>query len=240
MRQNSNEFITLYNELDLYMRKYLKTNDEESHTSLIKRMAEKSRIFGRYKDELASFARLRNAIVHNHYRRDAEPIAEPHDFVLKEYAKIKDEVINPPLALNTIAIKAESIYTTTLDSVALDVMKKMSEKLYTHVPVIENSKLVGVFSEDTVFSYMVKNEDILIEKDVMIKEFADFVPIREHRNEIFRFVPRNTPVILVEDEFQKAFSEGKRLAVIFITETGKEIEKILGMITAWDLVGYRS
>lgn len=240
MRLKSDEFIALYNELDRHMRKYLKTNDEESHTSLIKRTAEKNRIFGRYKDELISFARLRNAIVHNPYKRDAEPIAEPHDFVLKEYARIKENVINPPLALNTIAIKAGSIYTTTLDSIALDVMKKMSEEIYTHVPVIENSKLVGVFSEDTVFSYVVKNEDIIIEKDVKIKEFADFIPIHEHRSEIFRFVPKNTPVILVEDEFQKVFSEGKRLAVIFITETGKETEKILGMITAWDLIAYKS
>lgn len=38
--------------------------------------------------------------------------------------------------------------------------------------------------------------------------------------------------------FQNSFKENKKLAVIFITENGKETESILGMITAWDLAGY--
>ena len=32
--------------------------------------------------------------------------------------------------------------------------------------------------------------------------------------------------------------DGKRLGVVFVTETGDEKQKILGMISAWDLIDY--
>lgn len=239
LNSNSEVFLSIYNELDRYMRRELKSNDEESHTSLIKRMAEKNKIFFRYKEDLISFAKLRNAIVHNPYKKYAEPIAEPHSFIVKEFEQIKNEVINPPIALYTIAIRSESIYTTTVDAVALDVMKEMSKKTYTHVPVIEDRRLIGVFSENSIFSYMVENQDVLVERDAKIREFSEFIPIDKHKSELFMFVPKNTLIIEIEDMFQNQLDEGKRLSAIFITETGKSTERVLGMITAWDVAGYR-
>lgn len=235
---NSDMFLAIYNELDKHMRRELKTNDKETHTSLIIRIAEKNRAFSRYKEDLISFAKLRNAIVHNPYKKDAEPIAEPHSIIVKKFEQIKEDVINPPIALYTIAIRSESIYTTTMDAIALDVIKEMSRKTYTHVPVIEEGKFHGVFSENTIFSYIAATEDVLIEKDAKVKEFSDFIPIERHESELFVFIPRNTLVIEIEDIFQSQLERGKRLSAVFITETGKSTEKILGMITAWDIAGY--
>ena len=39
--------------------------------------------------------------------------------------------------------------------------------------------------------------------------------------------------------FEEELRDNKRLSVIFITEAGKTTEKILGMITAWDIAGYK-
>lgn len=39
--------------------------------------------------------------------------------------------------------------------------------------------------------------------------------------------------------FQKQLQNKKRLSVVFITETGEASEKILGLITAWDVAGYK-
>lgn len=86
---------------------------------------------------------------------------------------------------------------------------------------------------------MATKEDILIEKDAKIEEFADFIPIEKHGSEFFKFVPRNTLLIDVEEMFQEELHNKKRLSVIFITESGKPTEKILGLITAWDVAGYR-
>lgn len=235
---NSEKFINIYNELDNYMRKQLNSDEWTTHTDLIKKITEKNKIFKRYKHELKSFANLRNAIIHNPDTLSAKTIAEPHDNIVKKYREIKNYVMNPPNALDTIAINTNNIYTTQMDAMALNVMREMNKNTYTHVPVVENGHLVGVFSENTIFSYIVKNEDVIIESEMLIKEFADFIPLNNHESEYFVFVPKNTLVTEIEEMFQNGLKDKKRISVIFITQNGKENEKLLGLITAWDLAGY--
>lgn len=236
---NSDKFIAIYNEIDRFMRKALKADDKVSHSSLVYEIAKVNRVFSYYKEDLLSYARLRNAIVHNPDKKDADPIAEPHDFIINKYDGIKGKVLNPAKAIDTIAIKAGEIFTTNLEASTIDVMKIMNDNIYTHVPVIENGILIGVFSENTIFSYMATNGDIILEKDVRISEFKDFIPIAKHQSEFFEFISRDSTIIDVEGLFQKDLQDKKRLAVVFITQNGAPNEKILGMITAWDIAGYR-
>ena len=74
---------------------------------------------------------------------------------------------------------------------------------YTHVPIIEEGRFVGVFSENTVFSYIVNSMDCLLAKDAKIRDFSDFIPIDRHESESFAFVSRDTLVIDIEDMFAK-------------------------------------
>ncbi|MGI6606689.1 MAG: CBS domain-containing protein [Peptococcia bacterium] len=235
---NADRFITIYNELDEYMRKYLQEDERVPHTELIKKMVQKSSVFNAHKHELKSFASLRNAIVHNPDKKNADPIAEPHSAVITRYESIKNQVLDPPRALDTIAVKASNIFIATLNSNALNVMKEMSKNTYTHVPVLDKGVLIGVFSESTLFSYIIKNGVLFIEDDVLIKEFEEFIPIDKHESECFEFVSKKALVIDIENIFQIGLKDQKRISVVFITENGKPKEKILGMITAWDLAGY--
>lgn len=114
----------------------------------------------------------------------------------------------------------------------------MSKNTYTHVPVLDKGVLIGVFSESTLFSYIIKNGVLFIEDDVLIKEFEEFIPIDKHESECFEFVSKKALVIDIENIFQIGLKDQKRISVVFITENGKPKEKILGMITAWDLAGY--
>lgn len=235
---NSHKFISIYNELDKFMRKYLNENNEIPNSVLIKEMAKINKVFYKNKDDLLEFSRLRNAIVHNPNKKDADPIAEPHEFIVKKFQNIKNIVISPPIALKAIAIKAQDIFTAKMNDNAFEVMKKMNENTFTHVPIIESNKLIGVFSENTIFSFIVKNEEVIIDKDYLIKDFAEFIPNESHVSEYFEFVPREALVVDIEDIFRKGLNGRKRIAAIFITETGKQNESLLGLITAWDLAGY--
>lgn len=238
---NSENFLKIYNELDDFMRKKLNKVDEEfpsEHNKLIVALFEKNKIYKKDKNSLISFARLRNAIVHNPKEKGIEAIAEPHDNVLAEYKKISNKIQNPPKALDTIAIKKDYIFKIEMEDRLLDVVKNMNEKIYTCAPVIENNKVIGIFSENVIFSYMVEHEEFLIEKDAKIKEFEKFISIQNNKNEYFEFVSRNTLVIDVEEMFIKGLKNNKRLGLVFITESGKKTEKILGLISAWDVAGY--
>ncbi len=237
-KSNAIQFLMTYNELDKYLRRALNRGIGTSHSQLIDMMSRKNKMFTRHRDDLRAFARLRNVIVHNPDCRVAEPIAEPHDYIVKKYENIKNELFNPPIALNTIAVPSRDIFTTTMDARALRVMKNMDENAFTFVPVVQGRKMLGIFSESTVFSYLVKNQIFAIDENVLIKEFSRFIPIDAHENEYFEFVPKNTLVIDIETLFQRGLKNNKRISVIFITERGKQEEEILGLITPWDLVGF--
>ncbi|MFL0250754.1 CBS domain-containing protein [Clostridium neuense] len=234
-KSNAEKFIVIYNELDRYMRKCLDEDDRIGHTDLVKRMTKRNKTFAKNKDDLMLFARLRNSIIHNPYNREIDPIAEPHDKILDKYKEIRDKVLNPPIALDSIAVKGKNIYSVTVDEFAFDVMNIMRDNNYTHVPVIDGDFIIGVFSESTVFSYMVANEGSPINRDTKIKEFEEFIPLDRHVSEFFSFVHKDTLVVEIEEIFQRKFNGKKRLSVIFITETGRVKEKILGLITPWDV-----
>ncbi len=230
------KFIGIYNQIDAYMRKSLSVEKYVDHSHLIRRMADQNKIFGQYLNELLTFADLRNVLDHNPYRIQAHPMAEPHEYIVKRYEEIKNLLFDPPKALS-VAVKGSVIYSTTLDANAIEIMQVMNDKLYTHIPIMEDGKLVGIFSENVVLHYLVKNRDSLITSDTKIKEFADFIPISKNRTEVFLFLPRDTLLTDVNTIFNAGLRDGKRIAVVYITETGNQKEKILGMITPWDLPG---
>ena len=235
---NASKFLAAFNELEAYMRHALNLDDHVPHTKLVSEMAKKNKIFLKKKEDLISFNDLRNAIVHNPKKKEFDPIAEPHDNIVKFYVELLNEVTKPPVALKTIAVCAKDIYTISMDDIALNVIKDMNKYTYTHVPVIEEGNLIGVFSENTIFSYIASNEDVLVEKDAPVREFSNFIPLDKHEREYFEFISKDALIIDIEEKFQKGLKDKKRLATIFITETGSKKEKLLGLVTAWDLAGY--
>lgn len=238
MRQKdiSVKFLAIYNEIDHYMRNVLNSLEYTDHSVLLREMSDKNRLFSQYYKDLKLFSNLRNLLIHNPYPDSANPLIMPHDYIVKKYEAIRSAILYPKKALD-IAIRRERIYTTSYDVNALDVMKTMDDKTFTHVPVMNKEEMIGVFSENTVLTYLVHHKDSLILKDTKIEEFKDFIGLDKHRSECFEFMNRNALVIDVELLFQKRLKERKRVAVVYITEHGKQDEKLLGMITAWDIAG---
>jgi predicted transcriptional regulator len=228
---NSEKFLAIYNEIDVFMRKELNVESWVSHKELIRRLIDKGNlIIKTYADDLISYAELRNAIVHNPYKNQFEPIAEPHEIILNKYDKLKSQILNPPLALDTLAIRGKDIFKISLEDSIIAVMEVMNNRSFTHVPVIENNKLIGVFSENT----------ILIDDEFKIKDFIEFIPLNNHCSECFLFRPRTITVIEIEEVFKSDIIGNKRIAAVFITENGRENEKILGLITQWDVIAAKN
>lgn len=237
MKNNlSEKFLQIYNELDDYMRKQLKTEQYVDHGMLLRQMADKNRIFAEYYRDLKTFADMRNLLVHNPYKANADPMLIPHEYIVNRYEEIKNQVLHPKKALS-IAIPARLIYTTALEDSALDVMQAMNDKVYTHVPVLEGKKMVGVFSENTILSYLSHHKEAIILKDMKVKEFAEFIPLEKHLSESFEFVGRDALLIDVEELFKKALIGRRRIGMVFITNSGKKDEELLGLLTSWDVAG---
>lgn len=83
--------------------------------------------------------------------------------------------------------------------------------------MVEKGKIIGVISESTIFSYIIKNKIFLIDDECKISDFEEFIALDNHCSEYFLFKPRTITVVEIEDVFKNCLVENKRLAVIFIT-----------------------
>lgn len=237
----SDQFIDIFNELDNFLRN--KYGYQDRHIGFGKMIDElvydkNNLIIKEYKDKLATVADLRNIIVHSKRGSDMKPIAEPHLEVVETLERIKEKVMNPPKALNKIATGISKISYASMNDNAMKVMIKMHEKNFSHIPILDDGKVVGVFSEDTIFSYLTENQIVAIDKDITINEFKEYIPVDKHINEFFIYENKDITIDKVIPLFQGDLKNNKRLAAVFLTENGQPQERLLGMITIWDIAGY--
>lgn len=84
---------------------------------------------------------------------------------------------------------------------------------------------------------MIDDEIVSIDKNVKFSDISKYLPMNNHRSESFRFIKQNMMVTEIEDMFTKALRESDRIGLVFVTSTGKSTEKLLGIISAWDIAG---
>lgn len=239
-QNTAGEFIAIFNEVDSSLRKISGMGETVSHMFVIDRLSDNNKFIRNHKEELKLYARLRNAIVHNPFGTEINVIAEPHPKIVAKYAALRDGIVNPPAALK-YAIPPKKIYSTKIDANAREVMQVMADKAFTYVPVLdEQGGVKGIFSENTVFLYLARNQICAVDDKTSIAEFAEYLPLNQHVSEYFEFVPKEANIDDVRDLFERGLVERKRLAAVFITSNGRANEPILGMLTAWDIAGHNN
>lgn len=151
-------------------------------------------------------------------------IAEPHEDVVIDYEKIVNEIERPPLSIDKMALKYNQLKKFLLDDKVNDVLKIMNENSFTQVPIIDDKGILqGVFSENTLASYLANNDLIIDKENSILKDFEEYLDIEKHIGEYYIFVPRDKNVYDIIDLFyKKIFLNNKYLSGIFITENGKK------------------
>lgn len=239
MREETNNayrFIRAYNELDHFMD--LKLNRDSRYNSYYQRIIELSKrdsTFRKHKLILHSFGELRNAIVHDFGRDNMEIIAEPHLKQVELFERILREVMDPPKALDTIAVRFKNLYTASMEAPVREVMTNMTREGFSYVPVMEEGRMIGVFSDETIFQYVRQEGFVDIRKEFRLKDLALYLTVEAHEKETFQFASRKESVADLEERLVNTSKGEKRLEVVFLTENGRPEEKLLGMVTVWDL-----
>ena len=227
------KFLDLYKKLEQLL-KQLYANDSGRYDSVIVRY-ENSLTDSVIRDELKSIREVRNVLQHNP-KVSGSYIVEPSPEVTAALEKIIRQIEHPKLAID-FGVKANQIYKATLESKLLKVISVMKERGFSHIPVIENNKLYGVLSAYTVFEFVTEQGMQIITEDTKVSAMKHYLPIKNHRNEYYLFLPKKATFTEADEAFEKRDSKGRRLVVIFITEHGKPDEQLLAMLTPWSVVG---
>jgi CBS domain-containing protein len=148
---------------------------------------------------------------------------------------VLDFVNRPPLAME-YATKAERVLKVGPDQRVLRVMELMEKNGYSHVPVMKDGRFFGVFSVGSVFRYVLRRKGKGLEPEATVKDLKGYLAVEEH-TENYEFVSADATYIEVRKRFEQVRGKNKRVAVIFITQDGRQDQPLLGMLTPWDVLG---
>ena len=229
------EFLNLYKELeDLLESRYSQSG--RKYTSVIFEYLNDPDSLP-VRDSLNICREVRNLLTHNAYLKN-EPVAEPSVPVVEALRDVIDYVKKPPLALS-FATSGENIIRAHRNQTVLKVMSIMEKLGFSHVPVIENGLVTDVFSANVLFDYVLASYSTPVNKNTTVGELLDALKDGRHSSN-YVFADSQLTLLHAREIFQRVTAKNKRVSVIFITENGRKNEKLLRMLTPWDVMAEES
>lgn len=228
--KNSDTFLDYFNKIESILKKEIKVDEHVTFSQKIK--FSKNKTVARYKDELLSLADLRNAIVHSP-KLGGKTIAEPHIETVERIKYLYEIINNPKKVIPEFQF---SVLGAKEDDFINNILIEIREKSFSQFPIFdENNNVVEIITNNTISRWLSKkieeNGTILVE-NVKVKELISEIEFKNN----YKFISKNRSVYEAYDYFIDHMNQkNQNLDVIFITETGKEKEKLLGLITIEDI-----
>lgn len=223
---NARDFITSYNRVDARLRAVYRGKGNLNFTDLVRRCAEFHPTVKRYEEELLSFARLRNAIVHE--SRGEHVIAEPCDEATELFAHIADLLCSPP---KLSVLKEKNVSGISAEKPLSDAVLLSARTGFSNLPVYLGGRMIGVLGSRRIVRELGRAIERGEDVDEFLRTPCGEVTAEEDMLRFYRVLGRNDTVQSAVD----AFAENRKLLAVIVTETGNAGDKIVDLITASDL-----
>lgn len=233
--RNVRKFKSDYNELDRFFTQEVNGQEGHFYENMLKFLRLNPR-YQHFKNDIDYINEVRKIVTHKE-NMEGVPVI-PTDALCNKLEYTLKQIKNPP-KWSSIAIPANQIYSCTEEDSISDVVKEMANNTYTHVPVVKDGLFEWLLSESVFVQWLSE----VIEKEGICTEETTVSQLRKYvkrTNDDYMFLSRDADVYQIKEEFERVTRERrdknfKRLGVIFISNSGKPTEKILGLITAWDI-----
>ncbi len=226
------QFLAAFNSIEQILRKHLGEEAKApfTFTSLLKDYERMHRSGSDCADcdYLRMAAKLRNVLVHGP-TKPYQHVAVPTLPVVERLERICQRLTNPPLVVPRFQTQVE--ITTPDDSLA-GVLRRIREKDYSQFPVYDGKKFRGLLTENGITRWLAHH----VSKEMSLVELDD-VPVRqvlpeEEKRQNWLFVACDKTV----DEAKALFAAKELLEAVLITQSGNPGEKLIGIITRWDVL----
>lgn len=186
---------------------------------------------------LDSLREIRNFLVHD-LDMNVEGLLNLDDEALKAIQFEIDALVRPRTVYQAMTPVA-SLTRAELDDNVPDLFAKMAERGHMQLPVFQGkNRLLGVLSPNALLVYLGKSK--AMRADLKLRDMQEVLPLPAHICEHYAFLPRNATKKDVAALYDSYYDRGKKLAMVFVTESGKEDEAILGILTSYDIVHFLS
>lgn len=230
--KNSDRFMAAFNSIESLLSTRLNRNQYISFFKLVDECSKFHADIRTFKNNLRMLGNLRNAIVHQRVDR-IEIIAEPHDSTVELIEKIEREIKEPIKVLPTFS---RAVTTFEYSNSLMDVLRVIKQSSFSQFPIYHNGKFKGLLTENGITAYIahIVEQEIIDFNDTRLD---DVVSLEESKNN-FQFISRDTSLYEAKEYFKNSIGsfETVKLDALLITHNGKKEEKLLGIVTAWDVV----
>jgi len=224
---NGERFLKAFQRVEGYLRKRTKTKERTPFGKMLEEALKSDPILRHYEKDLKTLKNLRNVLVH-----DTEGLlAEPTDKAVELMEKIAEHLLNPPLVEPDFF---REVATVAAQAPIAEAVNLMYEHDYSQVPVIQDGEVQALLTANTIARWLgaLVTEEIFSLSETPVREVLRYA----EESETWECIPRNVTLFDVLERFERYEKVGKRLAALLVTHGGKRTEKLLGIITPWDLV----
>lgn len=225
------EFLDLYRNLEAHIQAEYELDSSESALFWLGRNRPE---FQSYRVELDYCRDVRNLLSHNP-KLDGDFPVEPTEKMMDLLNRVYRAVVHP-LTARDVAVERKNVVGCTSDDLVADVMKQMVEHKFSHIPILDDSRVQGVFSESALLAMLVEAPE-LFQGDATIGMLSRFTALDSPIGETYRFVRPDTSVTTLGDIFEDSLGKGEKVGMVFLTQDGKATQRIMGIVTAWDIAG---
>ena len=224
---NNNElFIEKYKELEYVITKRYNLAKTISPIAYI----EKRNEYERFEKELGYCREVRNFLQHEG-KINNEFAITASDEMIKKIDEIIEFVKNP-IRIKDVYIPLSKVYYKGLNNYVYPSMLSMDYKKYSHIPILKDKKLIGVFSKTSIFKYLLEEDINKLNDDLSFKDIEKYISLDE---EYYLYEKLQTPVEEVKEEVVRCFKHNKRVAIIFVTKDGTINSELVGLLTPYDI-----
>ena len=112
----------------------------------------------------------------------------------------------------------------------------MKRNNYSQIPIVDSDeKYFDLLTNNTVARWIGDLDDAgggrLIMDDTPVEEVLAY----KEDEEVSEFISKNSKLTGVIEKYNDIVEEGKKFSGFLITESGKSTQKLLGIITGWDI-----
>lgn len=229
--QNAEEFLDLYKQLETAA---VRVVGKDGRGSSIVRLAKHPR-FSDHQNELDCCREIRNLLSHE-VRIDGDFAVCPSDRAIAFLRQMLSRIEQPPLAISRAALRNRLLVAQPEDSV-LALAHQMQARSISHVPLLSDGMVTGVFSENVIFEAMLHRRHVQITEETPLSVFADFLALTRTLGKTYQFLPESATLDEASELFsQSAHRKEPKLKLLFLTKSGRTDEPLLGLLSPYDVL----
>lgn len=222
-QMSTDEFLQKYKELEQLVLERYPVDDGSSPIWALGDVRE----FVVFRPQLTAIREIRNFLSHQP-SYEGKPMIVPTEAAIKIVTGLITKIAGPTTVYN-ICIKSSGILSAKMHDQVIPMIKLMADRDFHIVPVLENGKVVGVFSDS---AKVVKDVDV----ETTFFQLKKYIDLDQHINKDILFLSKNESIDAAKEKIAEFFAHGNRISAIFITETGKPTEALIGLLLPLQLV----